>query len=433
VARELDEDELIGNWTLVGDELEQLSGRRGATKLGFALLLRFYAVHGRFPAGRSELPDQAVAHVARLVGVPASDLGFYEWDGRTIKAHRTDIRRYFGFRECSVADADKAAEWLAANVCEKERQPDRVREELLAYLKREQVEPPARDRIRRVVGTALRHAEQALTTRIVSRVSADAAARLRALITRAADPGAEEDAGPGDDGALFGAAEVTGVDVFAAIRDEPGNVSVKTIGQEAFKLGAIRAVGLPGDLFADVAPKVLAGWRARVAAEAPSHLRTGGPGAKRAGRGQAASRDKWPVSGPVRDWLAYCDQVRQDNGTPSLRTLQERMHLAFGRVGELLRSELPVDEEQARALLRALGAEDGNEVNRGIRLYKAARAERGPDGAGCGAAGLVAAPPGHGGAAALRGDGGPSGLSPGRDSPDGWPGRASGHDDHCPT
>jgi hypothetical protein len=51
VARELDEDELIGNWTLVGDELEQLSGRRGATKLGFALLLRFYAVHGRFPVG----------------------------------------------------------------------------------------------------------------------------------------------------------------------------------------------------------------------------------------------------------------------------------------------------------------------------------------------------------------------------------------------
>jgi hypothetical protein len=103
----LDEDELIGNWTLVG-ELEQLSGWRGATKLGFALLLRFYAVHGRFPAGRGEIPDQAVAHVARLADVPADELGLYEWDGRTIKAHRADVRRYFGFRECSAADADKA-------------------------------------------------------------------------------------------------------------------------------------------------------------------------------------------------------------------------------------------------------------------------------------------------------------------------------------
>lgn len=27
-----------------------------------------------------------------------------EWDGRTSKAHRTDIRKFTGFRECSVDD-----------------------------------------------------------------------------------------------------------------------------------------------------------------------------------------------------------------------------------------------------------------------------------------------------------------------------------------
>jgi hypothetical protein len=68
-ARELDEDELIGNWTLVGDELEQLSGRRGATKLGFALLLRFYAVHGRFPYGEIQLRTD---HRLDLTGIPSA-------------------------------------------------------------------------------------------------------------------------------------------------------------------------------------------------------------------------------------------------------------------------------------------------------------------------------------------------------------------------
>jgi hypothetical protein len=38
----VDEDELIEHWTLVGDELGQVAGRRGATRLGFALLLKFY-------------------------------------------------------------------------------------------------------------------------------------------------------------------------------------------------------------------------------------------------------------------------------------------------------------------------------------------------------------------------------------------------------
>ena len=49
------------------------------------------------------------------------------------------------------------------------------------------------------------------------------------------------------------------MDVFAAIRDEPGNVSVKTTGQETFKLGAIRAVGLPDDLLAESRRRC---WRA---------------------------------------------------------------------------------------------------------------------------------------------------------------------------
>ena len=270
----LDDDELIGNWTLVGDELAQLSGRRGATKLGFALLLRFYAVHGRFPMGRGEIPDQAVAYVARLVDVPASELGLYEWDGRTIKAHRADIRKFFGFRECSVPDAEKAAQWLAINVCEKERQVDRVRQELLAYLKEEGIEPPTRDRVRRIIGTALRQAEQTLTMRITDRIPAESVARMLALIARSSDPERELESAAQDDGALFDTAEVAGVDVFAAIREEPGNVSVKTIEREVFKLNAIRAVGLPENLFADVAPKVLTGWRARVTAEAPSHLRS---------------------------------------------------------------------------------------------------------------------------------------------------------------
>lgn len=38
---------------------------------------------------------------------------------------------------------------------------------------------------------------------------------------------------------------------------------MKSIEREVFKLGAIRAVGLPEDLFADIAPAVLLAWRAR--------------------------------------------------------------------------------------------------------------------------------------------------------------------------
>ncbi|MFI6713273.1 DUF4158 domain-containing protein [Nonomuraea sp. NPDC050478] len=275
MARVLDDDELIGNWTLVGDELALLSNRRPATKLAFALMLRFYSLHGRFPKGRYELPDQAIDYVARLVKVPLAELESYEWDGRTSKEHRKEVRKHFGFRECSMADSDKAADWLAMNVCDKERQADRVRAELLAHLREDKVEQPAPDRIRRIVGKAISQAEKTQTALVAGRVPAEAVARMLALIAQSADPGAVEDQAGTDDGALFDAEEVTGVDLFAKIREEPGNVSVsvKTIEKEVFKLNSIGAIGLPEDLFADVAPKILQGWRARVAAEAPSHLR----------------------------------------------------------------------------------------------------------------------------------------------------------------
>ena len=97
----------------------------------------------------------------------------------------------------------------------------------------------------------------------------------------------------------------------------------------------------------------------------------------RSGRGRPVSRQEWPVAGAVRDWLAFCDQVHEANGLPSLRTLAAAMGLASAtRVGELLRGlALPADERQARDLLGALGAV-GTETERGVRLYQAARYER---------------------------------------------------------
>jgi len=90
VAVLMDLDELAGYWTLLTDERELVAGKRGPTRLGFALLLKFYARAGRFPRGRAELDDDAVAFVARQVGVPASDLG--STNGRAARSNTTGRR-----------------------------------------------------------------------------------------------------------------------------------------------------------------------------------------------------------------------------------------------------------------------------------------------------------------------------------------------------
>ena len=261
----LELDELVEHWTLLDDDQDLVAGKRGATRLGFALFLKFYTRKGRFPRGRSELPAEAVEFVARQVKVPPEELGLYEWTGRTIEYHRAQIRRHLGFRECSVADADKLTAWLAERVAQAERRPDRVREELLARCRAERIEPPTSGRVDRIVASALHQAEEALCLRVASRLSAAAATRLTAMI--AVDP---DDADPEEEQG----AEAEGPALLALIKSDPGNVSLESMLIEITKLLAVRAVALPAELFADAAPKVVAGWRARAAVEAPSHLRT---------------------------------------------------------------------------------------------------------------------------------------------------------------
>src|SRR5664280_605711 len=61
--------------------------------------------------------------------------------------------------------------------------------------------------------------------------------------------------------------------VLALIKTDPGNVSLERMLTEIDKLLAVRAVGVPAEVFADVARRVLAGWRAQAAVESSSHLR----------------------------------------------------------------------------------------------------------------------------------------------------------------
>ncbi|WP_404867917.1 DUF4158 domain-containing protein [Kitasatospora griseola] len=174
-------DELVEHWTVLDDELELVAGKRGGTRLGFALLLKFYTRHGRFPRGRVDFPDEVVDFVARQMRVSAADFDFYQWSGSTIEYHRSQIREHLGFRACSVQDAEKLTTWLASNVAHAERNADRVREELLKRCWEEFIEPPAPERIMRMVRSALHTAEETWFTTVAARLPAEAREKVLAL------------------------------------------------------------------------------------------------------------------------------------------------------------------------------------------------------------------------------------------------------------
>jgi hypothetical protein len=255
MKRDWEPEELIDCWTLGEDDWRLVSNKAGATRLGFCLLLKYFELEARFPRHAGEVPKAAVDYVAQQVKVNPAEFARYDWTGRSIERHRAQIRTELGFREVTVGDEDKLAVWLAEEVCPTELGEDRLREALLARCRAERIEPPGPSRIERILGSARAASEQAFCARTVERLPAATVAKLLELVDEDDDRVA---AGPG---------------VLAELKADPGRLGLETMLTEIGKLGRIRDLGLPAELFADAAEKLLAAWRARAARMYPSDFR----------------------------------------------------------------------------------------------------------------------------------------------------------------
>jgi hypothetical protein len=64
----------VASWTLLDADWALAANKAGATRLGFALLLKFFELEARFPHDRAEIPPAAVAFSSptRSLSLPGS-------------------------------------------------------------------------------------------------------------------------------------------------------------------------------------------------------------------------------------------------------------------------------------------------------------------------------------------------------------------------
>lgn len=86
-----------------------MGNKTGATRLGFAVLLKFFEIEARVPRAAEEVPPSTVAYLAAQLAVDVGEFATYGWSGRTIEYHRAQVRAAFGFREFARGDEDKLA------------------------------------------------------------------------------------------------------------------------------------------------------------------------------------------------------------------------------------------------------------------------------------------------------------------------------------
>jgi len=251
-------------WTVTPADELLIAAKSRANRLSFALLLLFFRAHGRFPRTQDEIEPAIVADVARHLDIGLTSAQTLAGSGRTVERHRADIRTLCGFREASVADGETLTEWLRDHAVAETRDTALLASALEQRCRDLAIEPPAPERIVRIVRTALHAYDERFCDDMHRRLPAATRARLDALLRPAAgeQPGAANDA-PDDPGPA----------VLMHLQADPGGPSVNSLQTELAKLVLVRQLGLPADLFGPTRSHEVERYNQRVVVEAPYELR----------------------------------------------------------------------------------------------------------------------------------------------------------------
>ena len=254
-------EELIEKWILLPSERVLILSKRGPSKLGFGILLKFFQATGRFPLHRKEISADEIQYVAGQLKVSATLWSDYDWSGRSIKYHRSKIRELLGFREATVEDCNDLVIWLCEQVLPSICNSQYIEEAAYQRFRELRIEPPTPDRVGRFIKSAVHSFETRFYGCILQRLSETTQNQLNDLLLPDKD---NDDQGKESD---------SGYTILQELRSDPGRANLDSLLKEISKLDRIRAIDIPSDLFDGLSPRVLQSYKRRVAIEEPYELR----------------------------------------------------------------------------------------------------------------------------------------------------------------
>ncbi len=262
-----DTEELIENWTLLPTELNLVGNKVGANQIGFAVLLKYFQIHARFPDSPKEIPDKIISYIAQQLQIPPTSYSDYDWQGRSITNHRAAIRKLFGFRIATITDGEEMVDWLKAEVIQSEQRIEAITELVYQRFRELQIEPPTQGRVERLIRSAIAQHETNFCQYTLDRLTPEIIEQIDILLSTDDVEESENAESQKQSGSKIKMSD------FAFLKTDPGAVGLESFLTELSKLKRIRAIGLPNDLFEGKSFKLVKTYRQRAATETPYLLR----------------------------------------------------------------------------------------------------------------------------------------------------------------
>lgn len=256
-------EELIENFTFLPKEFTELSNKTGGTRLGFAVLLKYFQYEARFPSNKGEIPREVLLYISKQLNLDNWLIDEYDWNGRTIKYHRAQIREFCGFREVTIEDVQSITEWLSISVFYHDAEIESLKEEAYKRFRELHIEPPTAERVNRITRSAVFAYENQFFRETFQKLSKDTISKTDNLINSLATYEETE---------IDYNAEVDSMS-FSELRSDPGRIGLESVFREITKLRTIRFLGLPNDLFNSTPQKIVKRYKLRAISEKLPELR----------------------------------------------------------------------------------------------------------------------------------------------------------------
>ncbi|MEN8906986.1 MAG: Tn3 family transposase [Clostridiales bacterium] len=259
-------EELIDNFTFLPNEFSQLGNKTRETRLGFAVLFKFFQYEARFPNYKNEIPKEIVVYIAKQLKIDFKLFENYNWEGRSIKYHRLQIRTLFGFREVTDIDVEEMTNWLSKQVFYNELNIENLKEEAYKRFRNQCIEPPKPDRFDRMVCSALYLYENQFFQNIFSKLNKETITKMDNLISELVQ---SDELNYSDIKENINKDSIS----FNDLRSDPGRIGIESVFREIIKLKTIQILELPENLFSNIPQKIIKKYKQRVLSEDITELR----------------------------------------------------------------------------------------------------------------------------------------------------------------
>jgi len=258
MKRRWTDDQLLQHFTLHPNERLLLTSTTDHNRLGFAVLLKFFEHEGHFPQNSSSIPTQVIGYIANQINVPSKAFAKYNFDGRSIRSHRAEIRQWLGFRPIAYVDRQALIDWLCEQVLSENQNIEFLVDAVRKHLRGKQIEPSTRASIERLIRSAIRIHQNHLFDAVLDQLTPPMRLALDELL-QPVDSSEE----------MSGMVNIP----LHQIRTCRVKASLNSVLHAVKQLDILQQIHLPSDLFASISSKVVDGLRQRAAVEELYKLR----------------------------------------------------------------------------------------------------------------------------------------------------------------